>query len=381
MKRRVIALAFGALLLGGATTAPIVDAGYQPQDKDERGLWMQMDEEERRLKNSNFVIRDAALNAYVRDVFCRTVGEAECRPIRIYLVRTAYFNASMAPNGMMQVWTGLFLRTRNEAQLSAVMGHEFTHYKNRHSLQLFRQVREKAGVAAFLGGFGLLGSMISLGMISGVFQFSRDMEREADMESITLMSKSGYDPHAAGLIWEQMRAEMDASAAARNVATRKDRNGGMFATHPPTAERMTYLKELAEKIHADGTPVVREAEYRAALGPFWAMFIDDQIKLNDFGSTDFLLQSLASKGWTAELLYARGELYRTRGLPDDLKQAVGFYRDSLSKDPSFADGWRGLGLTLIRSGAQPEGKAALKTYLEKRPEASDRAMMLMLAGG
>ena len=35
---------------------------------------MQVDEVERQFKTSNFVMRDPALNAYVRQVFCKTVG-------------------------------------------------------------------------------------------------------------------------------------------------------------------------------------------------------------------------------------------------------------------------------------------------------------------
>ena len=54
------------------------------------------------------------------------------------LVRTPYFNASMAPNGMMQVWSGLLLRVDNEAQLAAVLGHEIGHYLARHSVERLR---------------------------------------------------------------------------------------------------------------------------------------------------------------------------------------------------------------------------------------------------
>ena len=137
------AVPFAILSIAAAEPAPIVDAGYKPQNQDERGLWLQMEEEERTLKKSNFIIRDAALNAYVRDVFCRTVGNDRCGDVRIYIMRTPYFNASMAPNGMMQVWSGLMLRTQNEAQLAAILGHEYAHYQKRHSLQLFQDAANR----------------------------------------------------------------------------------------------------------------------------------------------------------------------------------------------------------------------------------------------
>lgn len=361
--------------------APRAGAGYVPADLDERGLWMQAEEYERELKHSAFVMRDPALNAYVRDVFCKTVGQAECKDVRIYLMRTPYFNASMAPNGLMQVYSGLFLRVRDEAQMAAILGHEYTHYRNRHSVLLYRNAKKNFGAAAFLGGFGLFGSLIQLGMIGSVFSFSRENEAEADAGSIPMLAQAGYDPHAAGEVWQQLRAEMDATALARKKKSRKDKTGGMFATHPPSAERMTALKALADKQAVPGATDNRRAQFIVALKPFWADFVDDQVKLNDFGGTEFLLESLSKEGWSPDLLYARGELYRARGTPDDLNKAAGFYREALARPEAPVEAQRGLGLALLRAGSVSEGRAALKTYLEKRPDAPDRAMIAMLAGG
>jgi beta-barrel assembly-enhancing protease len=369
-----------------AETPPPVTAAYEPQDKDERGIWMQMEEEERKLKTSNFLIRDEGLNTYVRDVFCRTVGE-RCRDVRIYIVRTPYFNASMAPNGLMLVYSGLFLRTRDEAQMAAVLGHEFTHYERKHSLRLFRDIKGKTNAMGFLSmipiaSYGAAAAMTALqfGVIGSIFSFSRDMEREADTGSIGLLANGGYDLHAASRIWGQIRSEEDATAAARGKKSRKDQNGGMFASHPPTLERMTELAALAEKTTVTGAPDLGRDRYRAALAPFWASFIEDQIKLNDFGATDFLIQHLAAEGWTPELTYARGELHRVRGKPEDFAAAIGFYTQSIADPGAPVEAWRGLGLAHLRAGDKEKGQAALRTYLEKRPDAPDKAMMAMLAG-
>lgn len=363
-----------------AQPAPPQAAGvHVPQDKDERGLWMQADEEERRLKNSNFIVKDAALNAYVRDVFCRTVGP-ECAPIRIYIVRTPYFNATSAPNGMIQLWSGLFLRTRDEAQLAAVLAHEYIHYRDRHQLQLWRELKSRSGAATFFMMFGIVGGLVALGTLTSLYSFSRDQERAADKGSIAMLAHADYDPLAASRIWGQIRAEQDATAAARNTKSRKDRNGGMFATHPPTAERMASLGELV-KAEAPRAPVLRVAEYRAALAPLWANLIDDQIKLNDLGATEFLLASLASDGWTPDLLYARGELYRSRGRAEDFPAAIGYYRQALDRGSAVPEVHRGLGLSLLRMGNDEEGRVALREYLRMKPEAVDKPMIQMLAGG
>ncbi len=366
---------------------PPIAPGYQPQDKDERGLWMQMDEAERDLKVSNFVIRDPELNAYVRRVLCKTAGEAECKEVRLYILRTPYFNAAMAPNGMMLVFSGLFLRTQNEAQLAAILGHEYTHYRNKHSLRNFRDIKAKADAIAWISlipfaslAVGLGVSLAQFGILGSIMGFSREMEREADAGSIPMLGAAGYDPTAASKVWEQLRVEADATAAARGKKSRKDKDGGMFASHPGSAERMATLKELSAKQSVSGMSGVFRNEYRAALAPFWSDLVDDQIKLNDFGATDLLLGQLATEGWTSELLFARGELYRARGKPEDLTKAADFFRQSIAAGQAPAEAYRGLGLSLLRNGAQAEGQAALKNYLKLRPDAKDKSMMAMLAG-
>ena len=361
---------------------------YTPQDADERGLWQQVDEFEQKFKNSNFIIRDPALNSYVKGILCKSVGD-ECEDVRLYIVRNPYFNASMAPNGMMQVWSGLLLRTQDEAQLAAVLGHEFGHYKNLDSLRNFKSIKSKTNALGWLsvlpiGGLASLGVAVAqFGLVGSIFSFSREMERDADIQSIDYMIAGGYDPTAASQIWEQLRAEADATALARGKKSQKDKNGGIYATHPPSKERMTYLTELAQsKITLGaGTRDRGRDRYHAALNPFWSDFINDQINLNDFGGTELLLGQLAmSNGWTPELSFARGELYRSRAKGDDLVKAAEFYRAATSDPAVTPDAWRGLGLALLRAGKKAEGEAALTRYLELKPDASDAGIIRTLAG-
>ena len=352
---------------------------YQPQDADERGLWMEMNEAERDLKGSPAVIRDPELNAYVHDVLCRTTGQDECRNVRLYLVRTPYFNASMAPNGVMEVWSGLLLRVENEAQLSAILGHEYTHFKNRHTVQLFREAKEKSNAAAWLSftGLGLITSLVLMGQL---YKFSRDMEREADLGGLDLMAKAGYDTREAAVIWEHLRAEMDATALERKTKSRKDKDGGIFGTHPPSKERVDNLTQAA--LAEPGVPgATGEKEFRAAMARLWPDFVDDQLKMNDFGASDFLLTSLGGDGWTPELLYARGELYRRKGTADSMAQAAGFYSEAIDGGGTIAELWRGRGLTRLKLGQDANGKADLKEYVARSPKAGDAAMMTMLSGG
>ena len=113
--------------------------------------------------------------------------------------------------------------------------------------------------------------------------------------------------------------------------------------------------------------------------PWRAEFLADQLKLNDFGGTEYLLGQLAADGWTEELLFARAELYRTRGNPRDLVSAADLYRQAIAQDPGRAESYRGLGLSLMRSGAGAEGAEALRRYVALKPAAPDAAMIATLA--
>ncbi|WFL78072.1 M48 family metalloprotease [Altererythrobacter arenosus] len=396
MKSILTALLAGTLLCSplaaqdaDGASKPLPSAhNYEPQDDLERGLWYEMDEAERWLKQSKFLIEDPELNDYVRGVLCRTVGDDRCAATRLYIVRTPYFNASMAPNGVMLVYSGLLLRMRSEAQLAAVLGHEFTHFEKQHSLRLFRNMRSKTDLLSWLYVVPVrvpyaaaVGTQMAI--MGSLFSFGRDMEREADAGSVTELARAGYDPRAASAIWSQLGAEMDATAKERGHRSDKNRNGGLFATHPRSTERMGTLAKLAQEAQVEGKGIDNAAEYRAALANWWPRLIEDQIALKDFGGTEYLLATLAGTdplGWTGDLLYARGELYRARGEAGDFAQAAEFFRQAIAAGNAPSESWRGLGLSLLRDGQATEGKAALRQYLELAPDAPDAALLASMAG-
>src|SRR6185369_13169546 len=85
---------------------PLVTRGYAPADPDERGLWQSCEELEEMIQVSNLRIRDQAINDYLVSIMHRLLPD-QADTIRVYLVRDPEFNASMFPNGMMLVHTGL----------------------------------------------------------------------------------------------------------------------------------------------------------------------------------------------------------------------------------------------------------------------------------
>lgn len=392
MKKRALRLfALIALLPGQQANAeppplpPPYSGSYQPEGIDEIGLWRELDENERALAASSLVIRDENLTAYAKQVLCMTVGQDRCDSVRIYIIREPSFNATMTANGIMRIFSGLLLRTRNEAELGSVLGHEFGHFESRHTLERFKAHRSGTDILAWANVLAGMSSSydvrrsyqdLQLSVYGNLFRFSRNNEREADTLGIAYLNSSELQPQAASMVWQNLMAEAEASARVRGLKKPNFDAIAFTASHPPDGERARYLSALAlpTGIHRD----TGEERYREALADWLPIFLEDQIKLNDFGASEYIIQSLAANGWTAELWFARGELYRTRGNQRDLVQAIEFYNRAIEMDPAIAQAYRGQGLSLIKTGRSVEGHEALYSYLKLNPAASDAGMIRMM---
>ncbi|MFD1950235.1 M48 family metalloprotease [Sphingomonas arantia] len=359
---------------------PPYAGAYQPQSVDERGLWAEFDEIERTLRDSPTVLHDEALNTYLHGLLCETVGTDRCTGVRIYVMHVSDVNANMAPNGTMQIYTGMLLRVRSEAELAAVLAHEFAHFEKRHSLTRFKAGRTAGDLAMWVGlagGYaGTPTGSTRASLYGAVFSYQRNQEREADIHGFEYLAGSRYRPGAFSDFWRRMMEEADATALGRQQrSTRYDRTA-FFATHPTNLERAGYLKQLAIKDGDDGDDGADT--FAAAMQKWRPAFLADQLKRNDFGGSEYLLTQLAGSNWTPDLLFARGELYRTRGNPRDLVAAAGFYRAAIAGGPVDPLAHRGLGLALMRTGQVTEGKVALADYLRAKPDCEDAAMLRSL---
>ena len=350
-----------------------LDPGQRPDlASDEGGLWLTMDRAEERLKTSGRLVKDPALNAYVRDLTCRLAGPY-CKDIRVYILRVPYFNASMAPNGAMQVWTGALLRVQNEAQLATILSHEIGHYLRRHSLQRYRAIINQSGallvfqLATAVAGAPIAGDVAALAILANLQSFNRDQEREADGYGLHLMYEQNYDPNEAHKIWDRLIAEVEAT----KDEDRKKRDP-FFASHPPSEERRDALKKFAAKIADDQHRVVGRDRYAAAIAPYLARFLEDDVKLHEFDRSKALLDMLATDGTDGGLVdFFKGELHRLRNQDDDLEAALADYQKALSDGNPPADVYHSMGIVLRKLNRHDEAKRAFATYLQRRPNAED----------
>lgn len=403
--RSVSRLALALLAATSLTVGPVSDAwgraeasarlaGVRPAEAtDEGGLWLASDKAEAAARTKAELNSDPALTGYVRGVACKVAAEY-CGDIRVYVMDRPFFNAQMAPNGYMEVWSGLLLRATDEAELAFVLGHETSHFVHQHSLNAWRAAKARtnaamalsvvvaaAGAAAGAGAasantaqsinnsVNALVDVIYLAAIASLFSFSREQEEKADALGFERAVAAGYDPAAGFTLW---RALQDETASSDFPKVRKDfTRASIFDTHPVSAERVATLEAMAR-----GRPAGADsgrARYRAAIRPHLAGWLKDELRRRDYGQTLHLINRLAADGEDLGVLnFYKGEAFRRRRNDGDAALALEAYLAASKSPDAPVAVWRELGDLQFRAGQAAEAKASYEMYLAKAPTAQDR---------
>lgn len=353
-----------------------IPPGYEPEEsRDEQGLWMEFNDMERALNKSALLVKNPELNNYVQQIVCRVAGEY-CDDFRVYLVRNPGFNASMTATGMMQIWTGLIIRATSTDEIAAVVGHEIAHYTRLHSLERFRALKSKMATASFFDlGFAVLtGVSAPVGQTAAllsVLSFNREQETEADLLGAHMMAEASFDTHASYRVWEKIIAEEEAAAVKRETP-------GMFSqTHPASEDRAIYLKNWVNSRY--GPPdveLVADQQFLEIMNNHYLFLMEDQIDTNRFGRTKELLERHSEIGVEPSLVhYFYGEMFRQRGEDGDQKRAMDAYRHSIEGGAAPPEAYKNLGYLYLKTGEVAAAQESFRTYLDRDPGASDRAMI------
>lgn len=200
---------------------------------------------------------DPDLNAYVQTVGQKLakVSDRPDLPFEFVVVNDSIPNAWALPGGKIAINRGLLVNLDNEAELAAVLGHEITHAAARHGAKAMeRQIIMTTGLVAANVALAmsdkqgslprdalLTSASVAIGLIAT--KYSRSAELEADAYGMNYMVKAGYDPQAAVSLQQTFVKLMNGKSSHWLE--------GLFASHPPSQERVKANQERAKTLPAN----------------------------------------------------------------------------------------------------------------------------------
>ena len=369
MKRRAAALVLGAAALCGAAARaqplpPLQGgAGAAAVNQDEHRLWLQADEFSTMLAKSGRVLDDPALTAYVQRVADRLFPEFNGR-IRVRILKAQSLNAFALPNGDIYLHEGILARFRNESQLAALLGHEGTHFVNRHSYQSSENLKSTSalGTALTVVGAPLVGLAANVLAVSSVLGYSRELESEADDLGYKRLVAAGYDPREAPKLFKLMMDEVAASG---------DDEPFFFSTHPALKDRYdNYLRLSKDAAPPQDAPPDR---YLATFAALRLASLKAEVSMARCKQVIALLKQPERRGdYPPYVDYYLGEAYRLRGEKGDHELMQAAYLKAIAAAPEFAPAYRALGMQLLKAGAYEDAERRLEKYLALAQDAADR---------
>ena len=195
---------------------------------------------------------DPILTEYVSAVGQRlaVVSDAPL-PYEFTVLNNSVPNAWALPGGKIAINRGLLTEINSEAELAAVLGHEIVHAAARHTAKQMSRGMVMQGlvigtsIAASDSSYGDLavgGANIAAQMT--MMKYGRDAELESDRYGMKYMRKAGYDPQGAVSLQETF--------VRLSEGRNQDWLSGLFASHPPSQERVKANRKTARKMGAGG---------------------------------------------------------------------------------------------------------------------------------
>ena len=206
---------------------------------------------------------DPALSDYVQSIGQQLAAVSDANlPYEFTVLNNSVPNAWALPGGKIAINRGLLIELRSEAELAAVLGHEIVHAAARHTAKqmsrnlLMQGLVVATSVATDDSSYGDLvvgGASVAAQLITT--KYGRGAELESDKYGMRYMSKAGFNPQGAVALQETF--------VRLSEGHNQDWLSGLFASHPPSNERVNANRRTAEKLPAGGR--LGEDSFRAAM--------------------------------------------------------------------------------------------------------------------
>ncbi|MBV6416332.1 MAG: Beta-barrel assembly-enhancing protease [Steroidobacteraceae bacterium] len=320
------------------------------------------------------------LTAYVNGVGQKLAAVSD-RPLpyEFVVLDNSVPNAWALPGGKIAVNRGLLTELTSEAELAAVLGHEIVHAAARHGAKaqergtLMQAGMAAAQIGAAVGGMdaglanlALGGSAIGLQMLQ--MKYGRDQELESDHYGMKYMKLAGYDPWGAVTLQETF-VRLSSGKGAKQQGWLE----GLFASHPPSQERLERNRATAAELGRSGT--IGADRYAAAMQPLLAMKpghdkYDEAVaaaRRKEFDRAHALAleaaRLLPRDGRAQQLL---GDIDLARKQP---REALGYFRKADALNGDYFGSSLGLGIASYQLGDQAQAASAFERSAKLLPTA------------
>ena len=195
-----------------------------------------------KLLESKFIpVRDRSMEKVVSTIAGRVVPVKSVFSYKVTVIEGNDLNAFALPGGQIYLFKGLVQNADSPEEIAAVIAHEAAHVENRHGLrQLIRITGFSYFLHMFMGaGFEEMDTLNTVNDLSTLFVFlhySRQFEKEADLEAVRLLNKKNLPAKGLVTFLEKMKK-----------AEKMPQVLNYVNSHPPTGSRIDYLNKVIAK--------------------------------------------------------------------------------------------------------------------------------------
>lgn len=158
---------------------------------------------------------------------------------KFYVINSKEINAFCLPDGTIIVYSEILNLLENENELIALLGHEITHYKNRHSIKtLARNLTSYLFISLLTTDItGISNLLIENSHLLQSLSFSRKFENEADKGGLEFLLKNKADPNSIVTLFEKLDSHSKINLPE------------LLSTHPDSKKRASLLSKYISSNH------------------------------------------------------------------------------------------------------------------------------------
>ena len=331
----------------------------------------------RQAQGGDFTL-DSGLVNYVQQVGQRLAAVSDRDlPYEFAVINESVPNAWALPGGKISINRGLLTEMDSEAELAAVLGHEIVHSAASHGAQsqsrgmLLQGAVMAGGIAAGIATdddrytqAALLGGMIGAQLVSQ--RYSRDAERESDLYGMRYMKEAGYNPRGAVALQETFLRISE--------GREQDVFSALFASHPPSRERLENNRELLAELGDSGR--IGRADYQQQIArlkraqPAYEAYDEGRKALQE-GDVDSALgkadRAIDIEPNEALFHSLRGDALAERG---ELAKADLAYSQALARDQGWFYHYLRRGMVRAELKKNAQARRDLQSSIERMPTAT-----------